>query len=215
MFTQAETPNATSWNSKLRKWQLLEHSILRNEKFIVSAYKKFRTSLIYLHGYKSYLIDWDKDPSRNLVHVYNGVLLNIANRTPALFLGTGTMQLVIRMKGLLKPDVNQRGPMNLLALPSCSWLSLTTYSHQELLKVVKFEERILIFPKVGWAQEINSCLSSSHANIISSYLFLLSREFYWACPCTLCQVLGHQDEKDTVLAPRELTIQMGDRFVNN
>lgn len=81
--------NATSWNSKLRKWQLLEHAILRNEKSIVFAYEEFRTSLISLHGHKSYLISWGKNLSRSLAHFQSGALLGAANRTPILLLGRG------------------------------------------------------------------------------------------------------------------------------
>lgn len=112
----------------------MEHSILRNEKFIVSAYKEFKTSLIFLHDYKSYLIGRDKNSSWNLVHFQNGVLLEVANRTPAPSLGEGTMQLATRRKGPLKPEVNQGGPMSLPVAPVL-YMALTTYSHPEFKRL--------------------------------------------------------------------------------
>lgn len=50
------------------------------------------------------------------------------------------MQLAVRRKGPLKPDVNQCGSASLSALPSYIQLSLTGHSHQDFLKLSNLKE---------------------------------------------------------------------------
>lgn len=99
-------------------------------------------------------------------------LLNVANRTSALSLGRG--QRSLQQEG--RVEVNQGGPMSLPAAPVLH-TTLTTYSHEEL-KWLNLKRESSFSYNWGGAQEISSCIPSSHANTLSSYVFLLSTDFY-------------------------------------